>query len=256
MGFDPIMMAKINAMQKSGGMGRTEKTVLTFDGNIEGKEYLEALSVVKISDEAIELDSIVSIATVFAGLTEPVVYTKEKLTISSENGVGVAVAQGGYLSGAPLVVVVAEGFTEADENGVEHTVAKGTYACYANDEGLIHYTTRIECETIHPIDPKFIPGVCMPVVEIDEFPYIAGEAVMLSADAVAVMEQAVSAGMKYVLVSLTGSNPYISTTNFVLRMIDEFGAFIGTMIAPGFTTSATAFLGVENGIWQFIFEQV
>lgn len=52
--------------------------------------------------------------------------------------------------------------TEVYENGVPLEYATQVRASVAGDRTILLSTT----ETIHPIDPKFLPGVCLPVVEL------------------------------------------------------------------------------------------
>ena len=96
-------------------------------------------------------------------------------------------------TGEPWLVIsalgmgmAAVGFADPAENEKSHTVA--VYELV---------------ETIHPIDPKYLPGVCLPVVEITSAPYSfgAGNTVPLTVEESAQFNAAVTAS-DFVLIKI------------------------------------------------------
>lgn len=57
---------------------------------------------------------------------------------------------------------------------------------------------KVSTETIHPIDPKFLPGVCLPVVELST-EFVPPEYVAVTAEESAQLEQAAATGLPIVV---------------------------------------------------------
>ena len=127
-----------------------QKTI-TFDGNSDGKECISELLLVKVSD---------------------LVYDLSKATFVTQR-----------LPSGEDVAIEASAFDFVTEDGMRALVYNDTVAVFsltentAGDYGvtcgtfvLCTYETWISkvefAETIHPIDPKYLPGVCLPVVEL------------------------------------------------------------------------------------------
>lgn len=114
------------------------------------------------------------------------------------------------------------------------------------EEGGTGYT---EDETIHPIDPKFLPGVCLPVVELTTMPadHDALEANPLTADENAMMNEVTKTGMPFVL-KYAGTSGNVT---IILQVIEQDGtkmAFSVTDIVP------VTMFGV-NGEWSIRYQE-
>lgn len=198
MGFDPIMMAKINAMQKNGGMGRTEKTVLTYDGNDYGKDFVLMNSgfFVRIAD-VIDPTTIKEVTGVSDG-TEMTI-SADTLNVEKSIHDNGSVIYGVYYDEILFIVILSESIGEG--------MSAGTYVLSMPNKQM--YVSRIECETIHPIDPKFIPGAVLPVVELETVLKEDGTGVALSESDCSVMNEVSATGMPFVLKCLTDDDGFL-----------------------------------------------
>lgn len=163
----------------SGQVGRVEgnKKTITFDGNTTGKETIpgEAIGLsgvyVKVSNTAFAVDELQSVSgtMVVDGTEERNEIPLSAITVQ-EDGSTTFLVQ----NNAPIAIVVAESMTDG-----EFPITAGTYFLY--DENYLtlgtFYVSAITYgkETIHPIDPKYLPGVCLPVVEIADITAITVE---------------------------------------------------------------------------------
>ena len=133
----------------------TDRTVLTYDGNSKGKEVVfpgNGVGYVVIADKYIAPESIVSVSASFVGN----ILTIGKADISFETlGSNNKYAAHTFYNGeyVPLFTI------EKKEDGT------GVFAVF-DDASLALYVCRVEAETTTPIDPKYLPGVCLPVVEL------------------------------------------------------------------------------------------
>lgn len=130
---------------------------LTFDGDITGKEFLNE-TLVKISDVPVDLTSVTKciltadpvIASAF-GVPENMEYTGDGFTVSSVNILGIEAQQ---LSTAENMIAVS-----IPDHGLWGTVMLGTSMGF-DEVDVAMWVSYIECaETIHPIDPKYIPAM-------------------------------------------------------------------------------------------------
>lgn len=132
-----------------------EKVVdIQWDGNLEGHVTVDAgdgALLVHVSDEVLTVEDLVgSTATVYIGTeqnAESKVLTESDCTESP----------GGIISiGSDLPVGIISPADEHTEEEVPVTLPKkGVYLFYVPDEFAVHSITK---ETVHQIDPKFIPG--------------------------------------------------------------------------------------------------
>lgn len=156
--MDMITLAMAKAYSDSkGGYTKTHSEVLTFDGNTDGKVVLpgsligwDEVDFVKVADQAIP-GEVCGITLVQNG--KNIHYNKNQITVSDD-------LLSFAIDGFDYVISVNE---SASANvGVD----VGTYfAKYTDGSGYVSevYT---ESETIVPIDQKYLPGVCLPVVEL------------------------------------------------------------------------------------------
>lgn len=150
--MDIPTLAIANAYTDSQRLAYVERTnPLTFDGNIAGKELDTSMEItmVRISDEVSDLNTV------------------KKIVVMAHDGERMVAHE------------ITEGFTVDDigdgvyilfENGTPWVAIShnGTYVAYIGEETIVElYVSRVEfAETIHPIDPKYLPGAVLPVVEI------------------------------------------------------------------------------------------
>lgn len=157
-GYDPIVMSKLNRLMDAGGY--IQKTALSNNGKNEGKESFVAgdMSYVRIGN-SIE----------FADITEVTINNFGESFVILATYLNQSVDENGN------VTVVASGVTGFYilTNTNPYNVSAGVYVLSEPDMPL--YITSIKAETIVPIDQKYLPGVCLPVVEIADISAITAE---------------------------------------------------------------------------------
>lgn len=147
-GFDHIVMSKLNRLEDAGGYA--EKSTLSADKNSEKMDIFgDGNLYVKVSDKKIDLRMVTSIALTYE--TVPHTVKPDYLGFFDEAG-----NQMIYLDDQLNIFVIS---MQGDE---ESGLAEGVYF-RANDDT---YVSQIALETIVPIDQKYLPGVCLPVVEL------------------------------------------------------------------------------------------
>lgn len=102
--------------------------------------------------------------------------------------IGNTVTTGGDDTGEPFVLVYMD---DGEINGFE------VLAVGATADVFVDLTVSEFAETIHPIDPKFLPGVCLPVVEFSTIP-VYGSQTELTAEESAQMEEVLTMGVPFV----------------------------------------------------------
>lgn len=186
--MDLIILAKLNALKRGGGVGRTETQKLTFDGEIDGKPVLTDM-----------LDDPTN-APVYVHISNTLVNAAglKSLTLSGIDIHGNPFEQS-YAAADLKVEPIADGLTiirgsafgELNSEAFDVWISSypmdvglpaGTYVAYYGPEGtnIKMYVSSIETETIHQIDPKFIPGAVLPVVELETNISSTGEFVALT----------------------------------------------------------------------------
>lgn len=131
-----------------GGVGYEDKTTLTYDGVIDGKTYFESDGsyMVRVGD-IVDGNAITSITAVVGG--SPVTVLKGEFEVQ-DNGsgtIGVVLTAGSFSGSIPVLI-----FNDGNAMGV----SAGTYFADAPSIGM--YTAELIAETIHPIDPKYLPA--------------------------------------------------------------------------------------------------
>ena len=135
---------KANKLKKSGGVGYTEKDIFSWDGNTEGK-VSGADVFFKVSDKTPDANTVVRVKGIIAGVE---LESGADNCVVQEFGFGSMIALQLDDGAGPVAAVC----TEA-KDGFPET---GLYLI-ANDVGICTYIEF--AETIHPIDPKFLPIV-------------------------------------------------------------------------------------------------
>lgn len=186
---------------KNGQVGYTEYNggTVSFDGNLSGKETLpgEILDVpgvfVKVCDyyvSAEELKSLTMVAEIYNGeIVNAHTFKKDGLNFEDNEGICIVFEK----SGNPLMLSILD---DSPEEGL----TAGTYVYYGEGENTRGFVSSIEygSETIHPIDPKYLPGAVLPVVELEtaivgsDTPVALSEAESALLDTVAAMECPIS----------------------------------------------------------------
>ena len=154
--MDMITLAMAKAYSDSKGGYVKPGEVIAFDGNTNGKEIFAdtdmGLSLVKVSDKFYDLSKVNRIVA-----TDPATGEKQDIPFSAftENGESLA---GGF-AGETYVI---------STDGTGDNMGFLTPGTWVLEKGI--YISRVEfAETIVPIDQKYLPGVCLPVVEIAEY---------------------------------------------------------------------------------------
>ena len=142
-----------------------DKHTITFDGNIEGKEYHEGLNMVKISDDYVPLPDVTSITYISPEGVQ--VFPAADLQIIDMNGTTVI---GGYIPGDAHTKLFA---ISCKEDSPETGLSAGTYVhCEVHDYGEPYastdvYVAQVEYANIKKIDDKYLP-VGIPIVVTSE----------------------------------------------------------------------------------------
>lgn len=141
-------------LEKSGQVGRVETKIYTYDGNNTDIVQLENFTFAQIATGVFDLNKVVKGTALLSGN----VVDFPPVTVREENGVVYVDAP---YTAPGITTVPFAAYTDGKLYGLQV-------------EGM-GYLTSIEFETIHPSDPKFLPGVCLPVVEIADITNITTE---------------------------------------------------------------------------------
>lgn len=176
MGFDPIQHAlcEDNTKQeiKRQRLFGVDTHVFTYNGDKAGKQYIEfnGAYVVRVGS-VIDPETVTEVLLVTSDGENLIEAPLPKDLISFDKAPLEELGLNGtmliYDNNAWFACVIYES-TDA--------VTAGTYFIdNMEGDGYKFYTSCIKAETIHPIDPKFLPGVCLPVVEIADITAITAE---------------------------------------------------------------------------------
>ena len=152
---------KVSSLEQSGQAGCVETKIITYDGNGEKIDLLgDERTFAKISDNPVD----------FTGAKRAVMYDRDRartypvdIMVGGEAGM-IAVADGN----GELIFAVS--VSQDNEFGIAPGVYMFDGSITTNSSEASEwafYCASIELETIHPIDPKFIPGAVLPVVELE-----------------------------------------------------------------------------------------
>lgn len=151
MGFDPMCVTTKRVLKKLGG-DKISGAVFTFDGNPEGKPKNGLY--VKISDKRPDWSTFVKVKGIMYGQSV-------ELTVSDLKVIHSGVGTYFTYQDIPIVMIV---YLEKS-GSITSDVPLGLYVLCDPDTNS--YVSYVEfAETIHPIEPKYLPGVCLPVVEL------------------------------------------------------------------------------------------
>ena len=156
--FCPLIYPKIKNLN-DGGYGYMETpTPMTWDGNTEGKEAFwmdEEYGLVKITDDVLDLAKITSI-TIKQDFTgnggEVREQTITNLIVEEEAGIGLLID--GEDGDSSYIVTQAPDIEEA------MLPSSGTFLLYVKNGVVITHVSKVNfADTIHPIDPKYLPDL-------------------------------------------------------------------------------------------------
>lgn len=236
-----------------GSVGHSDITTLTFDGDSTDKEVVyigdNSIPFVKISNGPIDTSCNLTVTyqyfSIVAGVSQDtVIVTHEKhdLIISQDIEQIEAILVPSPFVGAdePLPVIFS---VTADVESFGLT--RGTYVLNVDMAIQRVYVSEIKLEIIHPIDPKFIPGVVLPVVEITTAPNEEPlNPVFLTSKENAALNEAAATGLPCVaIIKSMGCS--------VVCMLNDFGD--GDFIYAFSINDAKLVLQSDNeGDWQFL----
>ena len=165
--MDILALSMLNGLKRSGGVGYEEGFSITWDGNTEGRERISLdgeIFLYHVSDRvftsAKELDG--AIVTMEEANGNDVI-TAQIYENFMDTGVSNVTIVAGLLFGPEGAFVSGVAGTYTADGLTPILIPKsGTYFLY-NDNS--NRTKSLAKKTIHPISPKFLPGLCLPLVE-------------------------------------------------------------------------------------------
>ncbi len=140
--------AKINKLKRDGGVGYTQNRVITHDGktSLDKTVVVQNLQFFKLDDKAIEPETIVSITANVGGVLAA--KRKEELAVEWETD---------DVGGRVCYVLVEWEGTTFPLLASAWSIDGSEQLAILSDPDIGVYVSRIETETIHPIDPKYLP---------------------------------------------------------------------------------------------------
>lgn len=217
-----LAMAKAYS-DKKGGYTETSTKVL-LNGEFEAQEFEDGAYAVWTG--ILDIRDGDKISVTWNGKQ----YTCTAFDLDGMCGFGNLSLVGGDDTGEPFL------YAPYAEDGV--TTAAGFITL---DMGNISISVTCVNETVHPIDPKYLPGVCLPMVEISTIP--AGVApVTLTAEESAVLEDLAATKLPIVL-QLNGNDVIVTCVSGYTNMFGSDG-FLGFLGGASFIVMKD-----ENGAW-------
>lgn len=172
-GFDPIIInqAAKKAMEKLGQDGKPVGDYsydIQWDGNTDGKVTIPVgavASYVKVSNRVLTKEDLIGATYVNFDATTNVVAEKN---IIDNSAVGATTQFYGVMADnmSDTPVIVSCKACTINFKGVPVTIPSDGIYFLRMVIGDIMYVSSLSKETIVPIDPKYLPGVCLPVVEL------------------------------------------------------------------------------------------
>ena len=171
MGFDPICKALNAGYTNSQRLCYEEQAVLTFDGDATGKHIIpisDNANYIRISDAALDLATVVSYeltardanGTVSSGTFGKDMFTVEETPMGEDMSI---VGQILLLQGENEVIC-------SIPDDVDEYMLKGTYVILEHDDTVNAdwWISKITTETIHTIDPKYLPST-VTKINLDDY---------------------------------------------------------------------------------------
>lgn len=190
--MDVITLALLNKLKKSGSVGYSEKKVI-LKAELVDSQYLEQGKLIGLE----------------VGKTYTVVVDSGKYEAVCKKIDGTTYLGNLYIVDPEVAEDTGECFfvgdlvTEEDRDGFCAFVTDGSTSI------------SIETETIHPIDQKYLPGVCLPVVEIATQP--TDEGAPLTAEESAKMDEVAAMGLPIVCRAKIDDEASITAVLFIIK---------------------------------------
>lgn len=158
-----LSLAKRYADEQRVAYTELERGSISWDGNVDGRakfplEYLGSGGFLYHISSTFLRPSDIDQLTAFN--PETGVHSSVKVTEFVVEP-GVTIVYGEYMS----AIGGTSGIMALSINGAVDDLPPGTYV-FHRDTDYIENIYGTVIETIHPIDPKYLPGVCLPVVEL------------------------------------------------------------------------------------------
>lgn len=191
--ISPIANRVIRKLEESGRIGKVEGGRKTITRKSDDLVTILDIQAEKVSDVPVNLNTIESMSFQVDG--EPLDVQKSDTFIADEGDVAVLFWGDDYSN--PFIVSI---FADVPDVG-----EKGTYIpVYKNKDGVTSCCMQFTYndETITPIDPKYLPSVCLSVVELSEGinPIkVAMGAQQFTADDCAALDAAAKKGMPIII---------------------------------------------------------
>lgn len=153
--LDMILGAEMaNEYTDSQRLAREEKTVITWDGNTEGKEKFslpinDNIECYRVLSEPVDLHYVKRLTITIEGTNQKTDIDLSKSIIDSEGTISFLFADEGE------TLLVATCYEDFEVEGL--TIKKGTYLAKFNNDHTA-FVSCLELETVHQIDQKFIPN--------------------------------------------------------------------------------------------------
>ena len=248
--MDMITLAMAKAYCDSKG-GYENSYSMTFDGNTEGKvtiPLMNGVSFVKVSNKVLSKEELLGATYVsFDGKT---IVIAEK-NIFDNSAVGATTQFYGVMADnmtdAPTIVSCKA--CTIDFGGFPLTVpSDGTYFIYMM-MGIAMYVSSLSNETIVPIDQKYLPGVCLPVVELTtEFSLDGAEVALTEAESKN-MDKAAKASLPIVVSGMFAGGK-------VMYVFSATSLPDGTTVYNALIMNITLIITNESGAWVMRVESV
>lgn len=182
--MDAITLALAKQYTNGQRIAWIDSQTLSFDGDVTGKETMELNSIVyaRIAESSIDVQSVSGVTLNMSG--NEYKCAKSDLSALVEDGIGAVTAA---MSNAEIIAVISVPPNHEDVPSGTFVIADG-----------VNYISRVETETIHQIDEKFIPGTVLQTVTlVTEIP--GSGSVRLSAEDSALLTDTANKGSLFIL---------------------------------------------------------
>ena len=236
-----LSMAKAYSDSK-GGYVEPGK-VYAFDGNLEGKEVFvinEAISLVKLSNDPLNLGNVRSFEKITINNQEWDTniniekYEKNKFIVSSVDD-----------DGTFCIMIGENQYIISVENMFGDIIARGTWILHGKIGKTVSYISEIQMsDTVRPIDQKYLPGMCLPVVELTTVPTTEGAE--LTTNEIARMNEVAELGTPIVVVYDPGNGAAMKMV-FSYISIENMTVFAAYNIVEDCKVQIAG----DSGMWMF-----
>lgn len=224
--FDPICFAKINALMSGGGAGSVTTNNITADTRkidnsdvtVMGVGFSHISPLTPSKEELAGGQMQLTMRNENTGKAESLVMSVGNVMFDDEMAYGGTLCIDDINTSHMFAIAYKAGYWAAADATIDKP---GFYIHFTLGDPGEGITAEVVCEweTIHPIDPKFLPGVCLPVVEIATQP--TDEGAPLTAEESAKMDEVAAMGLP--IVCRVKIDDEASITAVLLMMKSETG---------------------------------